>query len=257
MPCGTGKEQTTIRSLVATGDPRTATSIQGGDSLHILVVEDNPTIATNLYGYLEACGHCVETAPDGIQGFRLAWQDSIDVVLLDLAIRHTDGMQLYCRLRKEKHVKPPILMLTPRDMLRDMLTGLELFEDDYVVKPFALEEVDARVRALHRRRIGRGTTQAVKVGDLTYDPAALVVTLAGTRVKLPPKCLRLLDLLISNPGRVFSRKEIEFDLWGERQETSDRMRYHMHLLRRSLLDAGGRDPIETVHGKGFRLPPEA
>jgi DNA-binding response OmpR family regulator len=148
-------------------------------------------------------------------------------------------------------------MLTARDTLDDKLKGFEHGADDYLVKPFALKEVEARVLALHKRHSGRRTSRALEVGALSLDPKTLSIRFAGADVKLPPKCIRLLELLMSEPGRVFNRRELETRVWGDLQETSDSLRSHMHILRRALLDAGGRDPIETVHGMGYRLRVDA
>jgi DNA-binding response OmpR family regulator len=144
-------------------------------------------------------------------------------------------------------------MLTARDTLRDKLAGFELGADDYLVKPFALKEVEARLTALHKRSSGRVTEKVLVAGELSLDPRTLTVRFAGSDVKLPPKCLRLLELMIHEPERVFSRSELEHGVWGDAQETSDTLRSHMHVLRRTLVEAGGYDPIETVHGLGYRL----
>jgi DNA-binding response OmpR family regulator len=121
------------------------------------------------------------------------------------------------------------------------------------VKPFALKELEARLLALHKRSRGRVTQKLLVAGDLTLDPQTLDIRFAGNEVKLPPKCIRLLEMMMGQPGRLFSRGELESAVWGDTQETSDTLRTHMHVLRRALVDAGGRDPIETVHGLGYRL----
>ena len=225
--------------------------------MRILIIEDNPAIAANLYDYLEARGHSVEAVRDGLKGFHLAANQRFDAVLLDLGLPKMDGSVLCRKLREEANADTPIMMLTARDTLKDKLAGFDDGADDYLVKPFALEEVEARLRVLHKRRTGRITSRAIKVGDLVYDSSTMSVKFAGMEVALPPKCTRLLDLMMSEPGRIFKRHELEIELWGDPQETSDRLRFHMHLLRRALTRAGGRDPIETVHGLGFRLLSQA
>lgn len=221
--------------------------------MHILIIEDDPAIATNLYDFLEARGHTVDAAADGITGLHLAVTQPFDVILLDLGLPGMDGTVLCRRLREEAGADTPILMLTARDTLEDKLKGFELGADDYLVKPFALKEVEARLAALHRRHTGRTVSRTLIAGDLSLDPRTLSIRFAGAEVRLPPKCIRLLELLMSEPGRVFSRRELETGVWGEPQETSDTLRSHMHVLRRELVRAGGRDPIETVHGLGYRL----
>jgi DNA-binding response OmpR family regulator len=146
-----------------------------------------------------------------------------------------------------------VLVLTARDTLQDKLEGFARGADDYLVKPFALKEVEARLTALHKRRAGRVANQALTVGELVFDPKSVTVRLRGQEVRLPPKCVRLLETLMSQPDRVFRRRELETEVWGEEQETSDTLRSHMHVLRRELQRVGGYDPIKTIHGIGYRI----
>ncbi|TSA52792.1 MAG: DNA-binding response regulator [Nitrosomonadaceae bacterium] len=221
--------------------------------MHILIIEDDPAIATNLYDFLEARGHSVDAAADGITGLHLAITQHFDGILLDLGLPGMDGITLCRKLRQEAHLDTPVLMLTARDTLEDKLKGFEHGADDYLVKPFALREVEARLVAMHKRHSGNVTSRTLETGDLSFDPKTMSVNFAGSGVKLPPKCIRLLALMMGEPGRVFSRKELESGVWGDAQETSDTLRSHMHELRRALIRAGGYDPIETVHGLGYRL----
>lgn len=221
--------------------------------MRVLIIEDNAAIATNLYDYLEACGYGVEVAGDGAQGFQLAAGRTFDAILLDIGLPRMDGLALCRKLKSDPGFDTSILMLTARDTLREKLAGFECGADDYLVKPFALEEVNARLIALQRRRTGQTPNRVLQVGDLHYDSNSRSVRFAGVDVKLPPKCLRLLEMLMSEPDRLFSRDDLERALWGGEQETSDRLRNHMHVLRKALVRAGKRDPIETVHGSGFRL----
>jgi DNA-binding response OmpR family regulator len=225
--------------------------------VRVLIIEDDPAIAVNLYDFLEAHGHSVDAAADGVTGLHLAVTHSFDGILLDLGLPGMDGATLCCKLREEAHVDTPVLMLTARDTLEDKLKGFEHGADDYLVKPFALKEVEARLLALHKRHGGRVTRRTLVVGDITLDPRTLAIRFAGASVKLPPRCIRLLEMLMSDPGRVLSRKELETELWGDEQETSDTLRSHMYVLRSALTRAGGYDPIETVHGLGYRLTSRA
>ena len=225
--------------------------------MRVLIIEDDPAIAANLYDYLEARGHRPDAAADGITGLHLAVSEPFDCILLDLTLPGMDGITLARKLREEAHVDTPVLMLTARDTLQDKLKGFEHGADDYLVKPFALKEVEARLLALHKRHAGRRTSRALEVGTLTFDPRTLSIRFGGNEVKLPPKCMRLLELMMMEPGRVFDRRELETRVWGDAQETSDSLRSHMHILRRALVAAGGRDPIENVHGIGYRLRTDA
>ena len=225
--------------------------------MRILIIEDDSAIATNLYDFLAARGHAVDAAADGVSGLRLALTQAFDAIVLDVALPGMDGMKLCRKLRDESHVDTPVLMLTARDTLEDKLRGFEHGADDYLLKPFALKEVEARLTALHKRHAGRVTSRTLEAGALTMDPRTLAIRFAGCDVRLPPKCMKLLETLLGAPGRVFGRSELECAVWGGNQETSDTLRSHMHQLRRALIEAGGYDPIETVHGLGYRLDENA
>jgi DNA-binding response OmpR family regulator len=223
--------------------------------VRVLIVEDDSTIAANLYDYLAARGHAVDAAADGITGLHLAVSHPFDAIVLDLGLPGMDGATLCRKLRSDAHVDTPVLMLTARDTLEDKLAGFERGADDYLVKPFALKEVEARLNALHKRHIGRTTPRALRVGDLALDPATPAIRFSGVEVKVPRKCFQLLETLMTHAGRAVSRAELEDAVWGEAQETSDTLRSHMHILRRALRAAGGYDPIETIHAVGYRLLP--
>ncbi len=195
----------------------------------------------------------MDAAPDGVTGLHLASSTPFDCIVLDIGLPRMDGNTLCRRLREEARVDTPVLMITARDTLDDKLKGFEHGADDYLVKPFALKEVEARLTALHRRHTGKSTQRVLKVGALTLDPRALRVGFHGKDVKLPPKCLRLLEVIMAQPDKVHTRDELEYAVWGGQQQTSDTLRTHMHVLRRALTQAGGTDPIETVHGMGYRL----
>lgn len=221
--------------------------------MRILLIEDDCTIATNLYDFLTARGHVTDAAADGAIGLHLAITQRFDAIVLDIGLPGLDGMKLCRKLRVDAHIDTPVLMLTARDTLEDKLQGFEHGADDYLVKPFALKELDARLTALHKRHSGRVTSRTLVAGALTLDPRTLAIRFVEKDVKLPPKCIKVLETLMSEPTRVFSRADLESAVWGELQETSDTLRSHMHLLRRALVDAGGYDPIETVHGLGYRV----
>lgn len=221
--------------------------------MHILIIEDDLAIAANLYDFLESRGHTADAAADGDTGFHLAITHHFDGILLDLGLPGMSGLALCHRLRHESLIDTPVLMLTARDTLEDKLAGFDHGADDYLVKPFALKEVEARLVALHKRHRGKVACRLLEVDDLSYDPKTFSIRFSDQNVKLPPKCVRLLALMMSDPGRVFSRNELESEAWESVQETSDTLRSHMHVLRRTLTKAGGYDPIETIHGLGYKL----
>jgi DNA-binding response OmpR family regulator len=224
-----------------------------GYSMRVLIVEDNIDIATDLCEYLGGCGHAVDHAADGVVALHLAVTNDYDAIVLDVALPGVNGLEVCRRLRADARRDVPVLMLTARDTLDDKLEGFAHGADDYLIKPFALKEVEARLLALDKRRHGRVTQQRLRVGDLEYDLATLSVTHAGAPVKLPPKCLRLLEVMMQAPNKVHLRAELEHAVWGEDQPSSDTLRSHMHLLRRALAVPGRPDVIENVHGVGYRL----
>ncbi len=221
--------------------------------MRILIIEDNPVIAANLYDFLEGYGYSVEAESDGYRAYQLACRQPFDAILLDLGLPRMDGIDLCRKLREDANIDTPVLVLTARDTLDDKLKGFASGADDYLVKPFALEEVDVRLQALHRRRNAKPLNGILQHGKLVYDSKKVQLSYGGTIIELPPKCMRLLGFMMSSAGRLFTRAELEIELWGEEQETSERLRHHLHLLRRTLVSASGRDPILTVRGLGYRL----
>ncbi|MBM3391769.1 MAG: response regulator transcription factor [Betaproteobacteria bacterium] len=221
--------------------------------MRVLIIEDDLDIATNLYDFLEGRGNVVDLARDGVTGMHLAVSDEFDAIVLDLGLPGIDGLSLCGKLRREARRDVPILVLTARDVLDDKLAAFDCGADDYLVKPFALREVEARLKALVSRRRGRVVDRKLVAGVIEFDTASLAVAVDGRPVHLSRKCLHLLEMLMSAPNRVYSRAELEQALWGDEHPQSDSLRSHMHLLRRALTDGRGHSPIETVHGVGYRF----
>ncbi|EPX94355.1 two component system DNA-binding response regulator [Ralstonia sp. NT80] len=221
--------------------------------VRVLVIEDDVAIATNLYDYLESAGYEVDTASSGPAGLQLALSQAWDAILLDLALPGMDGLTLCRKLREEAHRDTPVLMLTAKDTLDDKLTGFTHGADDYLVKPFSLKEVGARLDALIKRYKGQVVRTVLCCADVRLDLMMLSVDRGGRPIKLPPKCLQLLRILMQSPNRVFSRVELETQIWGEELGDSDTLRAHVYTLRRALTAHGEVNLIETVHGLGYRL----
>ena len=221
--------------------------------MRVLIIEDDLDIATNLYEFLEGRGCVVDMARDGVSGMHLAVSGEFDAIVLDLGLPGMDGLRLCRKLRSEARLDVPVLILTARDVLDDKLTAFDCGADDYLVKPFALREVEARLKALVARRRGRVVNRKLVHGAIAFDPGNMAVSVDGRPVHLSRKCLRLLEMMMSAPNRVYSRAELEQELWGDEHPQSDSLRSHMHLLRRALTDASGLSPIETVHGVGYRF----
>ena len=221
--------------------------------MRVLIIEDDLDIATNLYEFLEGRGCVVDMARDGVSGMHLAVSGEFDAIVLDLGLPGMDGLRLCSKLRREARLDVPVLILTARDVLDDKLTAFDCGADDYLVKPFALREVEARLKALVARRRGRVVNRKMVHGAIAFDPGNMAVSVDGRPVHLSRQCLLLLEMMMSAPNRVYSRAELEQALWGDEHPQSDSLRSHMHLLRRALTDASGLSPIETVHGVGYRF----
>jgi len=220
--------------------------------MRVLIVEDNPDIAANLGDFLEDHGHTVDFAGDGVTGLHLAVVNDFDVIVLDLALPGMDGLELCRRLRADADKDTPVLMLTARDRLQDKLAGFEMGADDYLVKPFELQEVEARLKVLAgrgRRRVRR----ELKVGDLVFNLDTLAVNRAGKDIYLNPIGLKLLQILMESSPNVVSRNDLEMEVWGEEMPDSDSLRVHIHSLRSSIDKPFGSSMIQTRHGIGYRL----
>lgn len=221
--------------------------------MRILIIEDNPDLAANLVEYLTDRGHAADVAGDGVTGLHLATVNDYDAIVLDLMLPGMDGITLCRKLREEAHKTTPVLIVTARDALDDKIVGLESGADDYVVKPFALREVEARLKALARRAQSQGLQTRLRVGDLSFDTDTLRITRGERPIHLPPIPLRLLEVLMRHSPRVVSRSELEHAVWGDTPPDSDALRAHMHLLRRAI-DAPGEVPLlHTVRGMGYQL----
>lgn len=223
--------------------------------MHILLVEDNRDLALNIFDYFEAKGDTLDLAEDGISGLHLAATNPYDAIILDLMLPGIDGLTLCKRLREAgKHT--PVLMLTARDALDDKIAGLEAGADDYVVKPFALREVNARLRALVRRAQTRQGTGLLRVGDLSFDPDTLKAIRGGRVLDLPPIPLRILELLMRNSPRVVSREELERGIWGDFPPDSDALRAHLHILRNAVDKPAHSPLVKTLRGLGYQISDE-
>ncbi len=220
--------------------------------MYILIIEDNPDLVANLYDYLELQGYVVDAAYDAKSGLQFALENDYDAVVLDLMLPGMDGLEVCSRLRDAGR-DLPVLMLTARDTLDDKLEGFAHGADDYMVKPFAMQELDARLQALVRRARGEQSREVIQVADLSFDPGSLRLERAGKRISLPPIPLKILTLLLRQSPRVVPRKEIERRIWGNTRPDSDALRAHMSVLRTAIDRPFDKALIRTVHGIGYQL----
>jgi DNA-binding response OmpR family regulator len=227
--------------------------------MNILLVEDEFDVARSVCEYLESNGHEVEWAPDGLAGLESATRQEFNIIIIDISLPRMSGITLCRRLHDLDYSRTPTLMLTARDDLACKLEAFEAGADDYVVKPFALEELLVRMNALARRSNGMKSGPRLKVADLEYDLATQKVTRSGMDLSVPLMGRRILELLMRNPHRVVSRQEIENAVWEGDVPQSDVLRIHIHSLRDIIDKPFPVNLLETVRGIGYRLynPDEA
>lgn len=219
----------------------------------VLLIEDNRSISEMVGEYLERRGYSVDYAADGVTGLHLAVTNSYDVVVLDLMLPGMDGIEVCRKLRQDAKRSTPVLMLTARDTLEDKVSGLDAGADDYLVKPFELKELDARVRSLIRRDRRQVSQGVLKVGDLILDTATLRLTRNSKDLLVSPIGLKLLSILMRESPRVVSRRDIEREVWGDMLPDSDTLRSHLYNLRKVIDKPFDHPLLHTIHSAGYRL----
>jgi DNA-binding response OmpR family regulator len=233
--------------------PERTVMTEPGVEASLLLVEDHHDIAEMVTAYLERRGYSVDYAADGITGLHLAVSNDYDAIILDLMLPGLDGLELCQKVRTEARRDVPILMLTARDTLSDKVHGLDAGADDYVIKPFAIQELEARIRALVRRRKGDVAREILKVGDLSLDIATLKVERKGQNLNLTPIGLKILTVLMRASPRVISRRELERQVWGDIMPDSDTLRSHLYTLRKAIDKPFATPLLHTLPGKGYQL----
>ena len=220
--------------------------------MRVLVVEDEIRMAGLLKRGLEEEGHAVDIAGDGPEGLWLATENSYGAIVLDVMLPGYDGFEV-CRRLRESGRWMPVLMLTARDGVGDRVRGLDAGADDYLVKPFSLLELAARLRALSRRD-DRSRPVVLAEGDLKLDPAAKRAWGGRTELHLSPKEFSMLELFLRHPGQVLTRSQVIADIWDFAYDGgSNVVDQYVNYLRRKIDTPFGRHDIETVRGMGYRL----
>ena len=218
----------------------------------VLIVEDNHAIAGQLHDYLSERQFVVDYADTGRRALALVDAHDFDVIVLDLMLPDTDGIDLCARLKARTRVNMPVLMLTARDSLADKGEGFAAGADDYLTKPFELAEVAMRCSALARRhQLHRPAT--ITVGDLEIDPGKRLVTRAGQVIDLSATDYAILAQLADAYPNAVSRHELVARVWGDDFPDSDALRTHIYTLRKAVDKAFGSAMIKTIHGVGFKL----
>jgi DNA-binding response OmpR family regulator len=216
--------------------------------MRLLLVEDDPLLGDGIGAGLRQEGYAVDWVRDGEAAVQACASDRFDLIVLDLGLPRLPGMEVLKRLRRDGN-DTPVLILTAYDAVADRVQGLDAGADDYLTKPFDIDELAARLRALARRRSGRATT-AIEHGALVLDPAAHTLTCNGAPVELPAREFALLHLLLQHAGEALSRSRLEEALYGwDMGVESNTLEVYIHHLRKKL----GADLIRTVRGVGYMV----
>ncbi|AKU22625.1 response regulator transcription factor [Massilia sp. MB5] len=222
--------------------------------MRLLIIEDNPDIIANLYGFLEPKGYILDSAVNGYGGLALAAQNQYDAVVLDVMLPGLNGLELCQKLRGELGMDTPVLMLTARDTLQDKVAGFESGADDYLVKPFSLIELEVRLKALVRRAHGaHGRSSTMTVGELVFDTATFDARRAGRPLVLTKTGYTILGCLMKQSPRVVTREQIENEVWGDNRPDSDALRTHIHAVRQVLDKPYPFAMLRTISGIGYKL----
>lgn len=218
--------------------------------MRVLVVEDEPSLRNLVVQALREDGHAVDWSGEGVDGAHKALTGPYDLVVLDVMLPGLDGWEILRKLRQEKGT--PVLFLTARDGVGDRVKGLDLGADDYLVKPFALAELLARVRALGRRRQGKGSP-SIQLGDAVLDTNARMIVRGGEAIPLTAREYAILELLTTRRGEVVTKTDIYDHVFDEQDDSlSNLVEVHVSHLRKKL----GKDLIQTRRGHGYRIPAE-
>ena len=220
--------------------------------MRVLVVDDNRDLVAMLFEYLEARGHTLDAAPDGMTGRHLATGQAYDAIVLDWMLPRMEGPEVLRQLRAAG-CETPILMLTAKDELPDKITGFRAGADDYLTKPFDLPELEVRLEALVIRATGRGYRKVLQVADLKYDLGTLEANRGGQALHLFPAGRKLLEALMQASPAAVTRERLEHALWGDDPPQGDMLRSHIYELRRSVDGDRPDKLIHTVPRVGYRL----
>lgn len=223
--------------------------------MRLLVIEDEKKVVRFIKKGLEEEGYAVDLAVDGEEGLAMVLDQIHDLIILDIALPKMDGLQVLKKLR-ERRVRTPVLLLTVRVTIEDKVLGLDSGADDYLTKPFAFQELLARIRALLRRKVEAGGP-LLQVEDLVLDPARHLVTRGGERIDLTSKEFALLEYLMRNAGRVLTRAKISEHVWNYDFDTETNViDVYINYLRRKIDSGREKKLIHTVRGTGYVLKSE-
>lgn len=224
--------------------------------MRILMIEDDEALCDAVGIHLKNNGYDADFCHDGEDGLYYARQKAYDLILLDRMLPGLDGLTVLSTLRREQ-IHTPVLLLTALNKIGDRVDGLDAGADDYLTKPFATEELLARVRAMLRRTPKLEPEQEILVGDLRFDRMKMLLTGPQNSTLLSKKDAVLLEQFLKNPGRTMTRAQLFAHVWGPDAEVDEaNLAWHIHYLRRTFTGVGSMMKLKTVHGVGYLLEPE-
>lgn len=223
-------------------------------AIRVLVVEDHGALAENLLEFLGEKHYALDFAPDGLTALHLIATSEFDVIVLDVMLPGVSGFELCRRIRDDMRCTTPIILMTAKDSIEDKTEGFTSGADDYLVKPFHLQELALRIDALHRRY--QGGDSLLRAGSITFDPGTLRVGVEGGKsLRLSGIAVEIFEALVRAYPNYVSYEQLSETLWNGREVESATLRTHMYMLRKQLHDHLGDPLIKTLHGRGYLLTP--
>ena len=231
--------------------PASSAGMNPTEPLRLLLVEDHAALTANVFDYLGEERYELDHAADGLTALHLLATQTYDVIVLDVMLPGVDGFTLCRRLREDLRSTVPVLLLTARDSIEDKTQGFAAGADDYLVKPFAMKELELRVQALHRRE--RGRRDMLEVGPIRFDIGQQRAWIDGRILDLPPSAARVLEVLMRAYPRLVAHEELARAIWGDAESDANALRTHVSALRKSLMQRHPADMIRAMYGRGYRL----
>ncbi|MGE4268430.1 MAG: response regulator transcription factor [Deferribacterales bacterium] len=222
-------------------------------SLKVLLIEDDYNLAESIIDFMETRKCCTDFATSGQLALSLLREHSYDVIVLDINLRRMNGFDICSKIRQILHLKIPVVILTERVDISDVLNGFKCGADDYITKPFKPQELFVRVQAVLERRRIQSFSGEFKVADLTLDPGNGAVKRGGHSIRLSSACFRILHRLVEKSPGFVSREELEYDLWGDQPPVSDALKAHFWTLRTRVDKPFNKQLLYTIRGRGYKI----